>query len=157
MISSLGRKLPNRGSSLVAICSELGPGLTHPVPKQALVFVGHGSEGQTHAHESAVAPHRSYLGLGPDACHVRNPALVYGRMTGWGQSGPYALMAGHDINYLSLTGALQAMGPANKPPFPPLNLVGDFGGGSLFLAMGILAALLGVITTLDQTVLRNAQ
>ncbi|OUS05040.1 carnitine dehydratase [Rhodobacterales bacterium 52_120_T64] len=87
------------------------------------------------------------LGLGPDVCHTRNPALVYGRMTGWGQSGPYAMMAGHDINYLSLTGALQAMGPADQPPFPPLNLVGDFGGGSLFLAMGILAALLEAKTT----------
>ncbi|MBL4874060.1 MAG: CoA transferase [Rhodobacteraceae bacterium] len=87
------------------------------------------------------------LGLGPDVCHARNPALVYGRMTGWGQSGPYALMSGHDINYLSLTGALQAMGPADQPPFPPLNLVGDFGGGSLFLAMGILAALLEAKTT----------
>lgn len=87
------------------------------------------------------------LGLGPEACFARNPALVYGRMTGWGQSGPYASMAGHDINYLSLTGALQAMGSADRPPFPPLNLVGDFGGGSLFLAMGILAALLEVKTT----------
>ncbi len=87
------------------------------------------------------------LGLGPDVCHARNPALIYGRMTGWGQSGPYASMAGHDINYISLTGALQAMGPADQPPFPPLNLVGDFGGGSLFLAMGILAALLEANTT----------
>lgn len=87
------------------------------------------------------------LGLGPDACHARNAALVYGRMTGWGQSGPYAMMAGHDINYLSLTGALQAMGTADQPPFPPLNLVGDFGGGSLFLVMGILAALLEAKTT----------
>lgn len=87
------------------------------------------------------------LGLGVDVCHTRNPALVYGRMTGWGQVGPYASMAGHDINYLSLTGALQAMGPEDQPPFPPLNLVGDFGGGSLFLAMGILAALLEAKTT----------
>ncbi|MHA1128369.1 MAG: CaiB/BaiF CoA transferase family protein, partial [Alphaproteobacteria bacterium] len=87
------------------------------------------------------------LGLGPEACHARNPALIYGRMTGWGQSGPYAMMAGHDINYLSLTGALQAMGPADQPPFPPLNLVGDFGGGSTFLAIGILAALIEAKTT----------
>jgi len=87
------------------------------------------------------------LGLGPDESHARNPALIYGRMTGWGQSGPYAMMAGHDINYLSLTGALQAMGPADQPPFPPLNLVGDFGGGSTFLAMGILAGLLEAKTT----------
>ena len=84
------------------------------------------------------------LGLGPEVCHARNPALVYGRMTGWGQSGPYAKMAGHDINYISLTGALLAMGPADQSPPPPLNLVGDFGGGSLYLAMGILAALLRV-------------
>ena len=87
------------------------------------------------------------LGLGPAACFELNPALTYGRMTGWGQTGPYATMAGHDINYLSLTGALQAMGQAGQPPVPPLNLVGDFGGGSLFLAMGILAALLEARTS----------
>lgn len=87
------------------------------------------------------------LGLGPKACHARNPALIYGRMTGWGQTGPYAGMAGHDINYIALTGALQAMGAADRAPLPPLNLVGDFGGGSLFLAMGMLAALLEVKTT----------
>lgn len=86
------------------------------------------------------------LGLGPDVCMARNPALVYGRMTGWGQDGPYAQMAGHDINYLSLTGALNAMGPADRPPFPPLNLVGDFGGGSMFLIAGMLAALLAAKT-----------
>ena len=79
------------------------------------------------------------LGLGPEACQARNPALVYGRMTGWGQEGPYARMAGHDITYLAITGALAAMGPADRPPAPPLNLLGDFGGGSLFLAMGLLA------------------
>lgn len=82
------------------------------------------------------------LGLGPDACHEYNPALVYGRMTGWGQSGPYAQMAGHDINYISLTGALYAMGPKDHVPPPPLNLVGDFGGGTMFLVMGMLAALI---------------
>ena len=87
------------------------------------------------------------LGLGPQDCMVRNPALVYGRMTGWGQDGPFAKMAGHDINYLSLTGALYAMGPADRPPFPPLNLVGDFGGGSMFLVAGMLAALLAAKTT----------
>lgn len=81
------------------------------------------------------------LGLGPDVALARNPALVYGRMTGWGQSGPYARMAGHDINYVAITGALHAIGPAERP-VPPLNLVGDFGGGALYLAMGVLAALL---------------
>ncbi len=82
------------------------------------------------------------LGLGPDAVHARNPRLVYGRMTGWGQHGPMAAMAGHDINYIGLTGALHAMGRAGQPPAPPLNLVGDYGGGGLLLALGILAALL---------------
>lgn len=82
------------------------------------------------------------LGIGPQECHAINPKLVYGRMTGWGQSGPWAKMAGHDINYISVTGALHAMGPANIPPPPPLNLIGDFGGGSLFLVNGVLAALL---------------
>lgn len=82
------------------------------------------------------------LGVGPKDCHAVNPKLVYGRMTGWGQTGPWASMAGHDINYISMTGALEAMGRKGEAPFPPLNLVGDYGGGSMFLIMGILAALL---------------
>ena len=82
------------------------------------------------------------LGVGPEACHAVNPKLVYGRMTGWGQSGPWSQMAGHDINYISMTGALNAMGRKGEPPMPPLNLVGDFGGGSMFLVTGILVALL---------------
>lgn len=81
------------------------------------------------------------LGLGPEPCQRRNPALVYGRMTGWGQSGPLAQSAGHDLNYIALTGALWTMGSADRPPPPPLNLVGDYGGGALYLAMGVLAAL----------------
>jgi alpha-methylacyl-CoA racemase len=81
------------------------------------------------------------LGVGPDVALARNPRLVYGRMTGWGQTGPLAEAAGHDINYISLTGALHAMGKADRPPAPPLNLVGDFGGGALYLAMGVCAAL----------------
>src|SRR5664279_2133243 len=81
------------------------------------------------------------LGLGPDVVQARNPRLVYGRMTGWGQSGPLAQAAGHDINYISITGALAAIGGADKP-VPPLNLVGDFGGGALYLVVGMLAALL---------------
>ncbi|MGB0341976.1 MAG: CaiB/BaiF CoA transferase family protein [Parvibaculales bacterium] len=80
------------------------------------------------------------LGLGPDVCLARNPKLVYGRMTGWGQTGPLAHAAGHDINYISLTGALHAIGTVDQP-VPPLNLVGDFGGGALYLAMGMCAAL----------------
>jgi len=81
------------------------------------------------------------LGLGPDECLKRNPKLVYGRMTGWGQDGPWASMAGHDINYLSMTGFLSLVGSENQVPPLPLNLVGDYGGGSTFLAMGILSAM----------------
>ena len=81
------------------------------------------------------------LGLGPDVVLAKNPRLVYGRMTGWGQEGPLAQAAGHDINYISVTGALSAIGPREKP-VPPLNLVGDFGGGALYLVVGVLAALL---------------
>ncbi len=80
------------------------------------------------------------LGLGPEECLAANPRLVYGRMTGWGQEGPLSRAAGHDINYIALTGALHAMGTAARP-MPPLNLVGDFGGGSMFVVTGILAAL----------------
>jgi alpha-methylacyl-CoA racemase len=81
------------------------------------------------------------LGLGPDACLARNPRLVYGRITGWGRSGPLAKTAGHDINYIALTGALHACGTLESGPIPPLNLVGDFGGGGLLLALGIACAL----------------
>jgi alpha-methylacyl-CoA racemase len=82
------------------------------------------------------------LGLGPAECHARNPKLVYGRVTGWGQDGPLARPAGHDINYIALTGMLHAMGRAGEPPAPPLNLVGDFGGGAMMLAFGVVCAVL---------------
>ena len=81
------------------------------------------------------------LGIGPQPCLERNPALVYGRMTGWGQDGPMAPRAGHDINYIALSGALHPIGPADRPPPVPLNYIGDFGGGGMLLAFGILAAL----------------
>ncbi|MEC7414384.1 MAG: CaiB/BaiF CoA-transferase family protein [Pseudomonadota bacterium] len=81
------------------------------------------------------------LGLGPDVCLARNPKLIYGRMTGWGQTGTMAHAAGHDINYISLSGVLHAIGEGNSRPTPPLNLVGDFGGGGMLLAFGIVAAL----------------
>ena len=81
------------------------------------------------------------LGLGPAECLALNPGLVYGRMTGFGQSGPLASAAGHDLNYISLTGLLDAIGPAGSKPLPPLNLVGDYGGGALYLAFGVMAAL----------------
>ncbi|OHV39014.1 MULTISPECIES: CaiB/BaiF CoA transferase family protein [Pseudofrankia] len=82
------------------------------------------------------------LGLGPDDCLARQPRLVYGRMTGWGQEGPYAQAPGRDINYVALAGTLGMIGPAGAPPVPPLNVVGDFGGGGLLLAFGIVCALL---------------
>ncbi|PJK29516.1 CaiB/BaiF CoA transferase family protein [Minwuia thermotolerans] len=82
------------------------------------------------------------LGLGPDECWARNPQLVYGRVTGWGQTGPIAHAAGHDMNYIALTGALHAIGRSDSGPVPPLNLVGDFGGGALYLAFGCLAAVI---------------
>ncbi len=81
------------------------------------------------------------LGLGPEKCLSVNPRLIFGRMTGWGQTGPLSQAAGHDINYISIAGALGAMGYADRPPAPPLNLVGDFGGGAMYLLTGILAAL----------------
>ena len=81
------------------------------------------------------------LGIGPDDCMARNPKLVYGRMTGWGQTGPLAHVAGHDMNYISLSGAQHAIGRAGEKPVPPLNLVGDFGGGGMFLAFGLMCAI----------------
>ena len=82
------------------------------------------------------------LGLGPDTCLARNPKLVYGRITGWGQTGPLAQAAGHDLNYIALSGMLHAMGRADSPPAPPLNLVGDFGGGAMMLSFGVVCAAL---------------
>ena len=82
------------------------------------------------------------LGLGPDPCLARNPRLVYGRMTGWGQDGPLAQAAGHDLNYIAMTGVLSWIGRPDQGPVPPLNLLGDFGGGGLYLALGMLAAIL---------------
>lgn len=81
------------------------------------------------------------LGLGPESCLERNPALIFGRMTGWGQTGPLAKTAGHDLNYLAITGALHSIGLKDKPPIPPLNLAADYGGGTMFLLFGVLSAL----------------
>src|SRR3546814_3481520 len=82
------------------------------------------------------------LGLGPETCHAINPKLVYGRMTGWGQEGPLSAAAGHDLNYIALSGALYPIGSEGSPPPPPLNLVGDFGGGAMYLAFGLVCGLL---------------
>jgi alpha-methylacyl-CoA racemase len=87
------------------------------------------------------------LGLGPEVCAARNPRLVYGRVTGWGQTGPLADRVGHDINYIALSGALSLMGEPGRPPRPPLNLVGDYGGGAMMLVVGVLAGLIEARTT----------
>jgi alpha-methylacyl-CoA racemase len=87
------------------------------------------------------------LGLGPEVCLRRNPRLVFGRITGWGQSGPLAHAAGHDLNYIALTGALHAIGRAGQKPTPPLNLVGDYGGGAMYLVTGLLAGIISARST----------
>lgn len=113
--------------------------LKHPAGAEVLLRLVEHSDVLVEGFRPGVA---EKLGIGPQDCRRRNPALVYGRMTGWGQSGPLAHTAGHDINYIALTGALHAMGRAGGPPVPPLNLLGDFAGGALVLVNGILAALL---------------
>ena len=97
--------------------------------------------------ESFAPGYLDSLGLGYAALRERNPRLVFGRMTGWGQEGPYAHTAGHDINYIALAGVLEPMGRAGQPPTPPLNLVGDFGGGGMLLAFGVVAAILEAKTS----------
>ena len=96
------------------------------------------------------------LGLGPADVHARNPKLVYCRITGWGQEGPWAKDAGHDLSYIALSGALAAMGAPDRPPYPPLNLVGDYGGGGLFAAFGICAALIHAQRTGEGQVVDSA-
>ena len=96
------------------------------------------------------------LGLGPDLCLERNPKLVYGRMTGWGQEGPMSNLAGHDINYISLSGALHAIGRKDSNPIPPLNLIGDYGGGGMHLAFGIVSGLIHSLKTGEGQVVDSA-
>ncbi len=122
----------NRGKRLVSL------DLKNPSAVAAVLSMAEHADILIEGHRPGVAER---LGIGPDQCHARNPALVYGRMTGWGQDGPLAQRAGHDISYIALTGALHAIGDADGPPQIPLNLVGDFGGGGAYLVMGVLAAL----------------
>lgn len=117
---------------------SIGVDLKHPDGVETVLALIDGSDALIEGFRPGVMER---LGLGPDVCLDRNPRLVYGRMTGWGQEGPLANVAGHDINYLSLAGALGAIGRAGQPPTPPLNLVADFGGGGMMLALGISAAL----------------
>jgi alpha-methylacyl-CoA racemase len=125
--------LMNRGRRSVAV------NLKNPEGVELLVGLAETADGLMEGFRPGVAER---LGLGPEVCLARNPKLVYGRMTGWGQEGPMANTAGHDIDYISLAGALEPMGRAGERPYPPLNLVGDFGGGGMLLAFGMLAAIL---------------
>lgn len=125
----------NRGKRSVAL------NLKDPAAVSALLAMVEQADVLIEGHRPGVAER---LGVGPAECQARNPRLVYGRMTGWGQDGPLAQRAGHDVDYIALTGALHAIGSAGGPPQIPLNLVGDFGGGGAYLVMGVLAALLEV-------------
>ena len=117
---------------------SIGVDLKHPDGVEALLRLVEAADALIEGFRPGVTER---LGLGPDVCLARNPRLVYGRMTGWGQDGPYAPAAGHDINYIALAGALDSIGRAGERPVPPLNLVGDFGGGGMLLAFGIACAL----------------
>ena len=125
--------LMNRGRRSVAM------DLKHPEAVELVLRLVEGADGLMEGFRPGVTER---LGLGPEVCHARNPKLVYGRMTGWGQDGPMASAAGHDIDYIALAGALEPIGRAGDRPLPPLNLVGDFGGGGMLLAFGMLAAML---------------
>jgi alpha-methylacyl-CoA racemase len=130
--------LLNRGKRSVAV------DLKHPDAVKTVLSLVERADILIEGHRPGVMER---LGLGPDQCHERNPALVYGRMTGWGQEGPLAMHAGHDVSYIAVTGALHAIGDAGGPPQIPINLVGDFGGGGTYMVMGVLAALLESRTT----------
>ena len=137
--SGLGMKrdprydLLNRGRRSVAIDMKTEAG------REAVLRLAGAADGLIEGFRPGVTER---LGIGPDECLARNPRLVYGRMTGWGQEGPVAHAAGHDINYIALTGALHAVGSRGGPPVPALNLIGDFGGGGLYLAFGMVCGLL---------------
>lgn len=128
---SRAAQISERGKKTIAL------NLKHPEGVAAVLDLCAGADILIEGFRPGVAER---LGIGPEACAARNPRLVYGRMTGWGQTGPLANAAGHDINYISLSGALHAIGRAGERPVPPLNLVGDFGGGGMFLAFGLMCA-----------------
>jgi alpha-methylacyl-CoA racemase len=117
---------------------SIGIDLKHPDGVETLLRLVEHVDGLVEGYRPGVCER---LGIGPEPCLARNPRLVYGRMTGWGQDGPLSQSAGHDINYIALAGVLGRIGREGQPPTPPLNLVGDFGGGALFLAFGMASAL----------------
>ena len=118
---------------------SVGVDLKHPAGREAVLRLVERADALIEGFRPGVTER---LGLGPDDCLARNPKLVYGRMTGWGQTGSYAPMAGHDINYIALSGTLAMIGRSGDPPTPPINLVGDFGGGGMLLAYGVVCGLL---------------
>lgn len=118
---------------------SVGVDLKHPDGREAVLRLLEKADALIEGFRPGVTER---LGLGPEDCMARNPRLVYGRMTGWGQTGPYAPTAGHDINYIALSGTLDMIGRQGQPPVPPLNLVGDFGGGGMFLAFGVVCGIL---------------
>src|SRR6202012_948940 len=128
----------NRGKRRVVV------DLKHPRGPEVVLRLAGASDALIEGYRPGVAER---LGVGPADCLARNPALVYGRMTGWGQDGPLAASAGHDIAYIAVTGALHAIGRAGGPPQVPVNYLGDFGGGSMFLALGLVAGVLAARTT----------
>ncbi|MDE0604520.1 MAG: CaiB/BaiF CoA-transferase family protein [bacterium] len=123
---------------------SVGVDLKHPDGVEAVLKLVESADGLIEGFRPGVAER---LGIGPDECLARNPRLVYGRMTGWGQDGPYASMAGHDINYIALSGVLGAIGREGEAPVPPVNLAGDFGGGGMLLALGMVAGMLEARTS----------
>ena len=128
----------NRGRRSIAL------DLKHPDGVEVVLRLAAGSDALVEGFRPGVTER---LGVGPEPCLARNPRLVYGRMTGWGQDGPYATEAGHDITYAAVAGALAHIGRAGQPPTPPLNLVADFGGGGMVLALGVVAAVLSARQT----------
>jgi alpha-methylacyl-CoA racemase len=118
---------------------SVGIDLKQPAGVELLLELVEGADALVEGFRPGVAER---LGFGPDVCLARNPRLVFGRMTGWGQEGPYAHTAGHDLNYIALAGALAHFGRAGEPPTPPINLVGDFGGGGMLMAFGVVCGLL---------------
>jgi crotonobetainyl-CoA:carnitine CoA-transferase CaiB-like acyl-CoA transferase len=137
--AKLGLDLPPQHNLLLRSRETLCVDLKDPAGRELVLRLAGQADVLTEGFRPGVTER---LGLGPEDCFKRNRRLVYGRMTGWGQQGPLSQAAGHDLNYIALTGALHAVGPRGGAPTPPLNLVADFGGGALYLALGILAALL---------------
>jgi len=135
----LGLKRPLRFDLLRRSRPAIALDLKTPAGVEAVLRLVEGADALIEGFRPGVTER---LGLGPDACSARNPKLVYGRVTGWGQDGPLASAAGHDLNYIAVTGVLNAIGRRDQPPSLPLNLIGDFGGGALYLAVGVLAAII---------------